>query len=115
MNKYRILSEVIVSKQTIKDFNLGYNIELLGDNGWMFVFQFLEVVDNTYKFAKKGLKPSQIGVIFRDSRGIAHVSSQILCILKSHDNFVCFLFLVVLKVYLILVFLVLEFNLLLIF
>ena len=45
-----------------------------------------EVVDHVCKFAKKGLTPSQIGVILRDSHGIAQVKnvtgSKILRILK---------------------------------
>ena len=44
--------------------------------------------DNICKFAKKGLTPSQIGVILRDSHGIAQVrsvtGSKILRILKAH-------------------------------
>ncbi|KAF3678223.1 40S ribosomal protein S13 [Capsicum annuum] len=32
-----------------------------------------DVEDNICKFAKKGLTPSQIGVILRDSHGIARV------------------------------------------
>merc|ERR1712029_821212 len=32
-----------------------------------------DVVDQICKLAKKGLKPSQIGVILRDSRGVAQV------------------------------------------
>ncbi|KAK4384246.1 40S ribosomal protein S13 [Sesamum angolense] len=51
--------------------------------------QFLCFVeDNICKFAKKGLTPSQIGVILRDSHGIAQVKSvtgsKILRILKAH-------------------------------
>ncbi|KAK8268810.1 hypothetical protein V6Z11_D11G092200 [Gossypium hirsutum] len=34
-----------------------------------------DVEDNICKFAKKGLTPSQIGVILRDSHGIAQVKS----------------------------------------
>nr|KAJ0220210.1 hypothetical protein LSAT_V11C200078860 [Lactuca sativa] len=48
----------------------------------------LTVQDSIYKFAKKGLTPSQIGVILRDSHGIAQVNSvtrsKILRILKAH-------------------------------
>ncbi|KAK4476517.1 hypothetical protein RD792_015673 [Penstemon davidsonii] len=48
----------------------------------------LKVEDNICKFAKKGLTPSQIGVILRDSHGIAQVKSvtgsKILRILKAH-------------------------------
>lgn len=44
--------------------------------------------ENICKFAKKGLAPSQIGVILRDSHGIAQVrsvtGSKILRILKAH-------------------------------
>ncbi|KAJ0111130.1 40S ribosomal protein S13-like [Pistacia vera] len=47
-----------------------------------------DVDDNICKFAKKGLTPSQIGVILRDSHGIAQVKSvtgnKILRILKAH-------------------------------
>ncbi|CAK7347901.1 unnamed protein product [Dovyalis caffra] len=47
-----------------------------------------DVEDNICKFAKKGLTPSQIGVILRDSHGIAQVKAvtgnQILRILKAH-------------------------------
>ena len=48
----------------------------------------IQVDDNICKFAKKGLTPSQIGVILRDSHGIAQVKSvtgsKILRILKAH-------------------------------
>ncbi|KAG0484794.1 hypothetical protein HPP92_008675 [Vanilla planifolia] len=47
-----------------------------------------EVEDSICKFAKKGLTPSQIGVILRDSHGVAQVKSvtgsKILRILKAH-------------------------------
>ncbi|KAI9105430.1 40S ribosomal protein S13 [Phlyctochytrium arcticum] len=47
-----------------------------------------EVVEMIGKFAKKGLSPSQIGVILRDQHGIAQVRSvtgnKILRILKSN-------------------------------
>ncbi|CAH1416153.1 40S ribosomal protein S13 [Lactuca sativa] len=47
-----------------------------------------DVQDSICKFAKKGLTPSQIGVILRDSHGIAQVNSvtgsKILRILKAH-------------------------------
>ncbi|KAF4356718.1 hypothetical protein CsatB_016733 [Cannabis sativa] len=47
-----------------------------------------DVEDNICKFAKKGLTPSQIGVILRDSHGIAQVKSvtgsKILRVLKAH-------------------------------
>ncbi|KAE9460056.1 hypothetical protein C3L33_08085, partial [Rhododendron williamsianum] len=46
------------------------------------------VEENICKFAKKGMTPSQIGVILRDSHGIAQVKSvtgsKILRILKAH-------------------------------
>ena len=46
-----------------------------------------EVLDQVTKLAKKGLTPSQIGVILRDSHGIAQVShvtgSKILRMLKK--------------------------------
>lgn len=47
-----------------------------------------EVTDHVCKLAKKGLTPSQIGVILRDSNGIAQVKaitgSKILRLLKTH-------------------------------
>ncbi|KAK4431607.1 40S ribosomal protein S13 [Sesamum alatum] len=47
-----------------------------------------DVEDNICKFAKRGMTPSQIGVILRDSHGIAQVKSvtgsKILRILKAH-------------------------------
>ncbi|KAG6422597.1 hypothetical protein SASPL_119175 [Salvia splendens] len=47
-----------------------------------------DVEESICKFAKKGLTPSQIGVILRDSHGIAQVKSvtgsKILRILKAH-------------------------------
>merc|ERR1712029_417381 len=46
-----------------------------------------EVKDQIYKLAKKGLTPSQIGVILRDSHGVAHVrfvtGNKILRVLKA--------------------------------
>merc|ERR1711884_347294 len=46
-----------------------------------------EVKDQIYKLAKKGLTPSQIGVILRDSHGVAQVrfitGNKILRILKG--------------------------------
>ena len=46
-----------------------------------------EVKDHIYKLAKKGLRPSQIGVILRDSHGVAQVrwvtGNKILRILKA--------------------------------
>jgi len=46
-----------------------------------------DVKDTIYKLAKKGLTPSQIGVILRDSHGVAQVrfvtGSKILRILKA--------------------------------
>jgi hypothetical protein len=49
-----------------------------------------EVADQVVKLAKKGLTPSQIGVILRDSHGIAQVShvtgSKILRMLKKHGT-----------------------------
>ena len=51
-------------------------------------FGGFQVEENICKFAKKGLTPSQIGVILRDSHGIAQVKSvtgsKILRILKAH-------------------------------
>ena len=48
----------------------------------------VEVKDQIYKLAKKGLTPSQIGVILRDSHGIAQVGSvtgqKIVRILKAN-------------------------------
>mmetsp|Transcript_39967 Transcript_39967/g.48436 ORF Transcript_39967/g.48436 Transcript_39967/m.48436 type:complete len:152 (-) Transcript_39967:88-543(-) len=47
-----------------------------------------EVEDMCCKLAKKGLSPSQIGVVLRDNHGIAQVSSvtgsKVLRILKGH-------------------------------
>ncbi|KAJ3672523.1 hypothetical protein LUZ60_007244 [Juncus effusus] len=47
-----------------------------------------DVEESICKFAKKGMTPSQIGVILRDSHGIAQVrsvtGSKILRILKAH-------------------------------
>ncbi|RGB32436.1 ribosomal S13/S15 N-terminal domain-containing protein [Rhizophagus diaphanus] len=47
-----------------------------------------DVREQIFKFAKKGMTPSQIGVILRDSHGIAQVKSvtgnKILRILKSN-------------------------------
>nr|ACO15393.1 40S ribosomal protein S13 [Caligus clemensi] len=47
----------------------------------------VEVKDQIYKLAKKGLTPSQIGVILRDSHGVAQVrfvtGNKILRILRS--------------------------------
>ncbi|CAI5486743.1 unnamed protein product [Closterium sp. Naga37s-1] len=49
-----------------------------------------EVDEHICKLAKKGLTPSQIGVILRDSHGIAQVSgvtgSKVLRILKAHGT-----------------------------
>jgi len=46
-----------------------------------------EVKDQIYKLARKGLRPSQIGVILRDSHGVAQVrwvtGNKILRILKA--------------------------------
>merc|ERR1739848_948985 len=46
-----------------------------------------EVKEQIFKLAKKGLRPSQIGVILRDSHGVAQVrfvtGNQILRILKA--------------------------------
>src|ERR1043165_768956 len=50
-----------------------------------------DVREQIFKLAKKGLTPSQIGVILRDSHGIAQVKSvtgsKILRILKAHGTF----------------------------
>uniref|UniRef100_A0A0D3CV16 Small ribosomal subunit protein uS15 N-terminal domain-containing protein n=2 Tax=Brassica oleracea TaxID=3712 RepID=A0A0D3CV16_BRAOL len=50
-----------------------------------------DVDESICKFAKKGLTPSQIGVILRDSHGIPQVKSvtgnKILRILKAHATF----------------------------
>ena len=52
---------------------------------------WFQVDDSICKFVKKGLTPSQIGVILRDSHGIAQVRSvtgnQILRILKAHGMY----------------------------
>ena len=42
-----------------------------------------EVKDQIYKLAKKGLTPSQIGVILRDSHGVAQVSHVFIFNTKS--------------------------------
>lgn len=50
-----------------------------------------EIEEQICKFAKKGLPPSQIGVILRDSHGIAQVKSvtgsKIVRILKKNGKF----------------------------
>jgi len=47
-----------------------------------------EVIDNICKLAKKGLTPSQIGVVLRDSQGVGKVKfvtgSRIVRILRAH-------------------------------
>ena len=44
-----------------------------------------EVKDQIYKLAKKGLTPSQIGVILRDSHGVAQV--HVVCVgVKDEHN-----------------------------
>lgn len=49
-----------------------------------------EVDELIIKFARKGLTPSQIGVLLRDSHGVAQVKSvtgnKILRILKGHGR-----------------------------
>ncbi|BFG20047.1 hypothetical protein CerSpe_063210 [Prunus speciosa] len=51
-----------------------------------------DVEENICKFARKGMTPSQIGVILRDSHGIAQVKSvtgsKILRVLKAHVGLV---------------------------
>jgi Ribosomal S13/S15 N-terminal domain len=60
------------------------------------------VEESIYKFAKKGMTPSQIGVILRDSHGIAQVrsvtGSKILRILKAH-GMVLYFFILFLKLF----------------
>ncbi|GAU40182.1 hypothetical protein TSUD_374900 [Trifolium subterraneum] len=55
--------------------------------GWIGI-STKDVYDTICKFAKKGLTPSQIGVILRDSHGISQVKNvtgnKILRILKTH-------------------------------
>jgi hypothetical protein len=50
-----------------------------------------DVSDQIFKFAKRGLSPSQIGVILRDSHGIPQVKfvtgNKILRILKTNGGF----------------------------
>jgi small subunit ribosomal protein S13e len=50
-----------------------------------------EISDHIFKLARKGLTPSQIGVILRDSHGVAQVKSvtgnKILRILKTNGRF----------------------------
>ena len=52
-----------------------------------------EVKEQIYKLAKKGLTPSQIGVVLRDSYGVAQVrnvtGNKILRILRSKGAYVC--------------------------
>ena len=52
-----------------------------------------QVEENVIKLAKKGLTPSQIGVILRDQHGIAQVKSvtgtKTLRILKKAGMFLC--------------------------
>ena len=67
-------------------------------NFLMDYFPFIFKVDeNICKFAKKGMTPSQIGVILRDSHGIAQVKSvtgsKILRILKAHGALLSLIFL----------------------
>ena len=54
-----------------------------------------EVVEQITKFARKGMTPSQIGVILRDSHGIPQVrfvtGNKILRILKSQGAFLPFI------------------------
>lgn len=49
-----------------------------------------EVSDHIFKLARKGLTPSQIGVVLRDSHGVAQVKSvtgnKILRILKKNGT-----------------------------
>ncbi len=48
-----------------------------------------EVKDQIFKLAKKGLTPSQIGVILRDSHGVAQVtvaSSRRSCFFVQHGG-----------------------------
>ncbi|KAL7009756.1 ribosomal 40S subunit protein S13 [Cystobasidiomycetes sp. EMM_F5] len=48
-----------------------------------------EVVDQIYKFARKGMTPSQIGIVLRDSYGIAQVKqvtgNKIVRILRTQN------------------------------
>lgn len=52
-----------------------------------------EIVDHCQKLARKGLTPSQIGVVLRDSHGVAQVKSvtgnKILRILKTNGAKAC--------------------------
>ncbi|KAG5605818.1 hypothetical protein H5410_027310 [Solanum commersonii] len=61
-----------------------YRLPVMGSTG----VSNMDVEDNICKFAKKGVTPSQIGVILSDSHGIAQVKSvlgsKILRILKAH-------------------------------
>ncbi|KAF7828376.1 putative transferase [Senna tora] len=65
--------------------NIGEKLEPAEFDEWI---REVDVEENICKFAKKGLTPSQIGVILRDSHGIAQVKSvtgnKILRILKAH-------------------------------
>lgn len=57
---------------------------------WLNKVSPTQVVEQITKFAKKGMTPSQIGVMLRDSHGIAQVKSvtgsKILRILKSQGK-----------------------------
>lgn len=54
-----------------------------------------EVSEQIFKFARRGLSPSQIGVILRDSHGIPQVKSvtgnKILRILKTNGEWTAFM------------------------
>ncbi|RMC12261.1 hypothetical protein DUI87_09773 [Hirundo rustica rustica] len=71
------LKDFNLSKETVNWYRLTAWLKLTSD----------DVKEQIYKLAKKGLTPSQIGVILRDSHGVAQVrfvtGNKILRILKS--------------------------------
>lgn len=75
--------------ETLTSHSISVHLYSLGSKHLLWILAiFFQVEDNICKFAKKGLTPSQIGVILRDSHGIAQVKSvtgsKILRILKAH-------------------------------
>ena len=54
------------------------------------IYFYTDIEDHVCKLAKKGLTPSQIGVILRDSNGVAQVKSvtgnKILRLLKKNGK-----------------------------
>merc|ERR1712098_302273 len=56
--------------------------------------RYYKTKDQIFKLAKKGLTPSQIGVILRDSHGVAqiHLSRSILLVMYSKAKSICLLY-----------------------